>query len=41
MHVQSICFAHKTNCFFFDAVVVVVVVVAEAPYYNKSNANTR
>ena len=27
MHVQSCCFAHKTNCIFYVLVAVVVVVV--------------
>ena len=30
MHVQSCCFAHKTNCIFYVLVAVVVVVVVVA-----------
>ena len=31
MHVQSCCFAYKTNGFFALSIVVVVVVVAQGP----------
>ena len=34
IHVQSCCFAPKTNCFFYVVVVVVVVLLKAAVYAN-------
>ena len=39
MYVQSCCFAHKVNCFFFDVVVVVVAWLLKLPAGKDENEN--